>query len=155
MPLLPESTNDRYEGSIASCRFLAVLAVLTIVPGSIHAFLPDGGVVTIAGLDPGPATTMIVGLFAWAGATQIVHGLAMLAVALRYRTLVPVYLALVVVERLVMTLNWWVLKPGDTGHRPPEVYATLVMLPLVAWFLARSLRRRGNRDPSPISGYSR
>jgi len=138
--LFPESTNDRYEGCLASCHFLAVLAVLTIVPGSIHAFLPDGGAVTIAGLDLGPAATTIIGLFAWAGATQIVHGLAMLAVALRYRTLVPLYLALVLVERAVMTLNWWVLKPGDTVHRPPEVYATLVMMPLVAWFLGQSLR---------------
>jgi hypothetical protein len=153
MPLLPESTNDRYDGSVASCRFLALLAVLTIVPGSIHAFLPDGGAVTIAGLDLGPAETTIIGLFAWAGATQIVHGLAMLAVALRYRTLVPFYLALVVVERIVMTLNWWVLKPGDTGHRPPEVYATLVMLPLVAWFLVQSLGRRGNRGPVAVRAH--
>ncbi len=146
MPLLPDSTNDRYEGSALSCHFLAALAVVTILPGMIHAFLPDGGAVTIAGLDLGPAATTIVGVFAWAGATQIVHGLAMLAVALRYRTLVPLFLALVLVERIVMTLNWWVLKPGDTGHRPPEVYATLVLLPVVAWFLVQSLKSGTDPD---------
>jgi F0F1-type ATP synthase assembly protein I len=143
MPLFPESTNDRYEGSLASCRFLAFLAVVTIGPGMIHAFLPDGGAVTIAGLDLGPSAATIIGTFAWAGATQIVHGLAMLAVALRYRTLVPLFLALVLVERTVMSLNWWVLKPGDSGHRPPEVYVTLVLMPLLLWFLARSLASRG------------
>jgi len=152
MPLLPDSTNDRYDGSVASCRFLAFLAVVTIVPGMIHAFLPDGGTTTIAGLDLGPSAATIIGAFAWAGATQIVHGLAMLAVALRYRTLVPLFLALVLVERIVMSLNWWVLKPGDSGHRPPEVYATLVLLPLVAWFLAQSI---GNRRQAPAPVRSR
>lgn len=143
MSFLPASTNDRYEGSTASCHFLAVAAVLTILPGMIHAFVPDGGAHSIAGLDLSVNGKTIVGVFAWAGATQIVHGLAMLVVALRYRTLVPVFLALGLLERLVMTLNWWVLKPGDTGHRPPEVYATLVILPLIAWFLSQSLRKHG------------
>jgi hypothetical protein len=152
MPLLPASTNDEYEGALASCRFLTFVAVATIVPGMLHSFLPDGGTVTIAGLDLGPSAATIVGAFAWAGATQIVHGLAMLAVSLRYRTLVPLFLALVLVERLVMTLNWWVLKPGDTGHRPPEVYATLVLLPVLAWFLAQSLR---SAEPRTSRIYSR
>lgn len=152
MPLFPESTNDRYEGSVASSRFLTALAVVTILPGMIHAFVPDGGTVSIAGLDLGASAATIIGTFAWAGATQIVHGLAMLAVSLRYRTLVPLFLALVLVERLVMTLNWWVLKPGDTGHRPPEVYVTLVLLPLIGWFLAQSL---GGRGEARAAAYSR
>lgn len=140
MSILPDSTNHLYEGSVASCRFLSLLAVVTILPGCIHAFLPDGGAGTIAGLDLSHSGATIVGVFAWAGATQVVHGLAMLAVALRYRTLVPLFLALVVVERLVMTLNWWVLKPATEGHRPPEVWATLVLLPVVVFFLGISLR---------------
>ena len=87
-------------------------------------------------------TIRIVGVFAWAGATQIVHGLAMLAAALRYRTLVPFFLLLTLVERSVMTLNWWVLKPGVADHRPPETWATLVLLPVIAFFLIRSIARR-------------
>lgn len=140
MPILPDSTNHLYEGSPASCRFLAFLAIVTIVPGCIHAFLPDGGAGTIAGLDLSHSRATIVSVFAWAGATQVVHGVAMLAVALRYRTLVPLFLSLVVLERVVMTLNWWVLKPAAEGHRPPEVWATLVLLPVLLVFLATSLR---------------
>ena len=141
MTLFPPATNDQYHGAEGAHRFLALLAIVTILPGCIHTFLPDGGAVTIAGLDLGASATMIIGLFAWAGATQIVHGLAMLAVALWYRTLVPMMLFFVLVERSVMTLNWWVLKPADSGHRPPEVYITLVLLPLVAMFLLLSVRR--------------
>lgn len=140
MSLLPRSTNDLYNGSTASCRFLAFAGAMTIVPGCIHAFLPDGGAGSIAGLDLRHSGSTIVGVFAWAGATQVIHGLAMLAVALWYRNLVPMFLALSLLERVVMTLNWWVLKPADIGHRPPEVYVTLLLIPVIAAFLAASWR---------------
>lgn len=140
MPLLPESTNDRYHASIAACHFLAFAGVLTIAPGCIHAFLPDGGAGTIAGLDLSHSGSVIIGAFAWVGATQIVHGLAMVAVALWYRNLAPLFLSLILLERVVMTLNWWVLKPAGTGHRPPEVYITLVLIPVISAFLVLSLR---------------
>jgi hypothetical protein len=138
--LFPASTNGQYRGSLGAGTFLAVAAVLTILPGAIHAFLPDGGAGSIAGLDLSHSGATIIGAFAWAGATQIAHGLSMLAVALRYRTLIPLFLALVLLERLVMTLNWWFLKPATEGHRPPEVYATLVLLPVLVFFLFRSVR---------------
>ena len=65
-----------------------------------------------------------------------------LCVALRYRSLVPLTLALVLLERLIHALNMWVLKPGNDGHHPPEAYATLAMLPVLAMLLALSLRSR-------------
>jgi hypothetical protein len=46
--LLPPSTNAGYRGSIAAAWFLALSAVMTIVPGLIHYFLPDGGSGVIA-----------------------------------------------------------------------------------------------------------
>lgn len=125
----------------ASSRFLAVCGVLSVVPGSIHVFLPDGGAGAIAGIDLAPDGARIIGMFAWAGATQIVWGLVMLAVALRYRALVPLALALLLLERCLHALNFWVLKPGT--HHPPESYAVLVALPLIALFLAIALQRRG------------
>lgn len=140
MPLLPPSTNARYRGAPGAAAFLAVLAVLTIVPGLIHVFLPDGGAGVIAGIDLGACRPVIVALFAWAGATQIALGLAMLLVALRYRDLVPLLLALVLLERTLHLLNAWVLKPGP--HHPPEHYAVLAGVPLIAAALWLSLRPR-------------
>ena len=139
MALLPPETNSDYRGAESSARFLLVLAVLQGIPALIHLFLPDGGAGVIAGLDFGTSASTIIGIFAWAGATQLVHGLSMGVVALRYRPLVPLFLALVLLERVLMSLNWWVLKPPASGHRPPEVWATLALMPLVAFFLARSL----------------
>lgn len=64
----------------------------------------------------------------------------MLAVALRYRALVPLALALLLVERGLHAANFWVLKPGT--HHPPESYAVLVALPVMALFLVHALRHR-------------
>ncbi|MEQ8268429.1 MAG: hypothetical protein RH982_14630 [Parvibaculum sp.] len=141
--LLPAGTNGAYEGNRAAPWFLTLLSVGTIVPGLIHAFLPDGGAGVIAGLDLTQNGRLIIGVFAWAGATQIVWGLALLAVSLRYRSLVPAMFALLLLERSIIALNTWVLKPGEGTHHPPEAFATLVVLPVLAVLLALSLRRRG------------
>ncbi len=122
-------------------RFLAVCGLLTLIPGTIHVFLPDGGAGVIAGIDLARGGERTVAMFAWAGATQMVWGLMMLAVALRYRALVPLALALMLAERTLHALNFWVLKA--LPHHPPENYAVLVAIPLIALFLVLALRRRG------------
>ena len=141
MSLLPASTNDQYTGPLAAAHFLFVLSILTIVPGCIHTFLPDGGAGVIAGIDLSQCGTAIIALFAWAGATQIVFGIVMMLVARRYRSFVPLLLALVIVERALHAINAWVFK-GGTGHHPPEHYAVLIGVPLTAIALIYSLRSR-------------
>jgi hypothetical protein len=142
MPLLPPSTNADYRGAAAAPWFLGLVAVLTLVPGAIHSFLPDGGAQVIAGLDLGDRRDLVVGVFAWEGATQIALGLAMLAVALRYRPLTPLFLALVIVERGLMLLQGWVLRPPAGGHHPPEHFGSIGAVILAAFFLVLSLRDR-------------
>ena len=141
MHLLPPSTNDRYVGSPLSAWFLTLFSVLTIVPGAIHTFAPDGGAGSIAGIDLSQNGRVIIAVFAWAGATQIAFGLATLIVSLRYRDLVPLMLVLALVERTLHALNGWFFK-GAGGHHPPEHYAVLVSLVLLTLALALSLRDR-------------
>jgi hypothetical protein len=140
--LLPPSSNDQYAGSPRAAQVLQVLAVLTILPGCIHSFLPDGGAGTIAGLDLGTCRHVIVALFAWAGATQIVFGIVMLLAATRYRSFVPAVLTLALLERGMHLLHAWGGAPPESGHRPPEHYALLVAVPVIALALWLSLRER-------------
>lgn len=138
--LLPPSTNPAYRGAAVSAWFLVLAGVATVVPGCIHLFLPDGGAGVIAGIDlSGPQAHTIITVFAWFGALQIPHGLAELVIGLRYRTLVPLFLVLILVERGLMAVDGWVLK-GAGGHHPPEHYASLAMVVLTLLFLALSLR---------------
>lgn len=140
--LLSTSTNDQYSGAVASAWFLGLLAFGTIVPGCIHYFLPDGGAEVIAGLDLGNSRALVIAVFAWMGATQIPYGFAQLAVAVRYRSLVPLFLALALIERVLAAVAGWVTKTGDGSHHPPEHYAVVVVAPLIVVFLVLSLRRK-------------
>ena len=84
----------------------------------------------------------VIGVFAWMGATQIPYGLAQLAVATHYRSLVPLFLALALVERTLAAVAGWITKGAAATHHPPEHYAVVVLAPLIVVFLALSLRRR-------------
>jgi hypothetical protein len=143
---LPASSNAQYAGSPLAARFLSLVGALTIAPGLIHTFLPDGGAGVIAGLDLSRNGATVIGVFAWAGATQIVWGISLLVASLRYRSLVPPLLALVLAERSLIALNIWLLKPSSSGHHPPEAYATLVSLPLIVAALVISMRTREERS---------
>lgn len=142
MTLLPASTNPHYTGAPAAAVFLAVVGLLTLGPGLIHYLLPDGGAQTIAGLDLHTGSAVIVGTFAWMGATQIGFGAAQLIVAWRYRSLVPLFLVLALVQQALAALAGWITKASPEGHHPPEHYSALALLPLIAIFLRASLRRR-------------
>jgi len=144
--ILPASTNAHYAGSPLAAHFLTLVAVSTIVPGMIHTFLPDGGAGVIAGLDLSANAETVVGVFAWAGATQIVWGATLLFASLRQRTLVPLLLALVAIERTLIALNLWLLKPSAADPRPPEAWVSLLALPLVLLALVLSMRTR-RRSP--------
>lgn len=137
---LPRSTNADYRGHAASAWFLLLAALLTIGPGVVHSFLPDGGAGVIAGLDMGDRRALVVGVFRWEGATQLAFGFAMLAVAVRYRPLTPLFLALLLGEQALVGLQGWLLAPPADGHHPPAHYGAVAVVLLSAVFLALSLR---------------
>ena len=139
--ILPPSTNKEYSGSKWAAWFLVLSGVLEIVPGCIHYFLPDGGAGTIARLDLSHSRDVILGTFAWMGSLQIPFGVALIIVALRYRSLVPLFLSLNLAERSLMALAGWVFRPSASGHHPPEHYGSVVAVLLLIYFLFASLGR--------------
>jgi hypothetical protein len=142
MSLFPPSTNADYTGASAAAWFLMLAAVLEFVPGCIHFFLPDGGAGVIAGIDLSIQGPTIVRVFAWFGALQIAMALLLFAIAVRYRTLVPLGLLAIIVSRGLMSYDAWLGKGADVAHRPPEHYASPVAVALALVFLAMALRRR-------------
>ena len=136
--LLAAFLQASYSGHVSSLVFLGLCGVLTVAPGLIHHFLRDGGAESIAGLTLGEQRELVIGVFGWLGATQISWGLLMLAVALHYQMLAPLLLLLILLERSLLVLRWWVRDRG-AGHRPPEHYASLVMLPFGVLFLLLAL----------------
>lgn len=139
--MLPPSTNADYHGAPVAAWVLGFAGMTTILPGIIHYFLPDGGAGVIAGLDLSTRRETILALFAWMGAMQIPHGLLELLIALRYRSLVPLGLMLVLLERGLMAADGWFGKASLTGHHPPEHYASPVAVVVAGVALLLALRR--------------
>ena len=142
MRFLPPSTNSAYSGARVSAWFLTLAALLTLGPGLIHSFLADGGAATIAGLDLQDRREVVVGVFRWEGATQLAFGLGMLIVSIRYRTLTPLFLALMLLETTLVALQGWVLSPPANGHHPPAHYGAVALAALCGVFLVLALRER-------------
>ena len=148
MALFPPSTNADYQGSSAALVILGFAVLTTIGPACIHTFLPDGGANLIAdmGLDLESAQgRRVINLMAWAGVTQLVWGLILLTILVRYRTLTPLALGLLTMERILHCWHFWGPKSGD--HHPPEAYTTLVFIPLFAFGFILSLRRITKSSP--------
>ena len=145
MRFVPPSTNNAYLGARLSAWFLTLVSLITIGPGLIHSFLPDGGAHTIAGLDLSERRDVVIGVFRWQGATQLALGLGMLAVSLRYRTLTPLFLALALLQSALVALQGWVLSPPANGHHPPAHFGAIALAALSAVFLGLSLRQRAQK----------
>ncbi len=140
MALLPASTNADYRGSILSVWFLGLSAVMTIIPGLIHYFLPDGGAGVIGNVDLTTRADTIIAIFAWYGAMQIPFGLLILIIALRFRTLVPLVLLLLVLLQSLSAFSAWFWKGSHGGHHPPEHYGAALFVVLGLVFFTLSLR---------------
>jgi len=141
MSLLPPSTNADYRGARISAWFLLLAAVMEFIPGCIHFFLPDGGAGVIAGIDLSQGGRTIIAVFAWFGALQIAFALLLLAIALRYRSLVPLGLMAVILSRALMAYDGWFGKGSHGDHHPPEHYGSPVAVLLGLIFLALAVRR--------------
>jgi hypothetical protein len=68
---------------------------------------------------------------------------------LRYRTLVPLFLLVSLIERLLLSWSGWIKHVPVSGHHPPEHYASLISLPVILLFLWLSVRQ--SRQPQPES----
>lgn len=140
MTLLPPSTNADYRGARLSAWALMLMGVLTVAAGLVHYGLPDGGIGVIGGVDLSTRRETIVSMAAWIGAVQIPHGVAEALVGWRYRTLTPLFLALIALERGLMAVDGWLLKGAKALHHPPEHYASVVVTIVSLLLLVLALR---------------
>ena len=134
--LLPYPADNKIRGSKLAVYVFALLAAVSTVRSLIHIFSPDGGAGSIAGMDLSVAGAGgIVFAFALWGSAQLVYALIQLAVAWRYRSLVPAMYLLLFVETLLRMLVGH-LKPVTFVHTPPGAIGNYVMLPLCVLMLA-------------------
>ena len=136
--LLPPTADNTIRGKKLPVYLFAFIAIISTVRSCIHIFAPDGGAGSIAGMNLSVAgASGIIFAFALWGTAQLVYALMQLAVAFRYRSLVPAMYLLLFVETLLRMLVGH-LKPVAFAHTPPGAIGNYVMLPLSLLMLALS-----------------
>jgi hypothetical protein len=125
---------------------LGLFALMNLARGGVHAFSPDGGAGTIAGLDLSTSADTIIPLFALIGVNQIGVGLFEGFILAARRDLVTLGLGLqaLLTAGAVVNLQFWRPLPVEV---PGEVFNT-ILLPIVviAWLGAVYGDRTFRRD---------
>lgn len=148
--LLPARADNTVRGMKLPVYVFALIAIVSTVRSLIHLLAPDGGAGSIAGMDLSVAgANGIIFAFALWGSAQLIYALVQLAVAFRYRSLIPFMYALLILETLLRMLVGR-MKPVTFAHTPPGAIGNWVILPLAALMLALSARReQTDIAPSP------
>ena len=109
--------------------------------GCIHAFTPDGGAHSIAGLDLSSARQTILSLFALMGFHQLVMGGFQLYVLALRRDLVLLALVLQTVETLLGVFNLYFYRTLPV-HVPGAPFNAVVLVILAIAVVIAALEKR-------------
>ena len=135
--LFPPSTI--YTGPKIPFYFLILIAVVSTVRSLIHMFFPDGGAGVIAGIDVSvQGGANIIAMFGQWGASQLLLALLYWIVILRYRSLTPLMLLVIVVEQL-LRLGVGQIKHLVIATPPPGAIGSELILPVAVIALFWSL----------------
>lgn len=127
---------------------LGLTGLINLVRGAIHAFAPDGGAHSIAGLDLGDDSATILSLFATIGLQQIVLGLFELYVSMRAQPLISLFLALQTVTTAVSLINLYAWRPLPVTIPGQPFNVALFAIQLVALVIALTARKQAYSPPA-------
>jgi hypothetical protein len=145
--LLPPPCDD-YRGSRLAFYFLILVAVVSTARSLVHILAPDGGAGSIAGLAVDVAGgANIVAMFGQWGASQLILALFYWLAILRYRSLVPLMLAVVLLEQ-ALRIGVGQIKPVEVAAPPPGEIGSYILLPLSLLALVLALRKTPEADQS-------
>jgi hypothetical protein len=129
---------------------LAIMMLTNFARGAIHAFAPDGGAHSIAGLDLSHARETILSLFAVMGFHQLVAGGFELYVLARRRDLVLLALVLQAAETMLGVINLYFYRPMPVAV-PGAPFNAAVLVILVAAVLIAALANQIDAGTTPHS----
>ncbi len=138
--ILPPEVDNTYRGNRIALVMFGLLTAVTLWRSQHHMLAADGGAQSIATIPldtyPEQAAATIIAIFAQWGWSQLLLGLLYLLVLIRYRSLIPLFWVLFVLEysgRLTVSLFKSIetvgTAPGSVGNAPAIVVG-LIMLGL-------------------------
>ncbi len=151
--LLPHSIDNHFRGHKLALWLLFPIAAVTLVRSCIHIFRFDGGAQSIATIPLDTFTSegsaAVITIFALWGLSQLVVGLLYVVVLFRYRALISLVYALLLIE-YVGRIAIGLMKPLAAVERPPGAPFTVLMI--VASLICLVLSLRWKDDPYEVPG---
>lgn len=127
---------------------LGLMGLINIARGSVHAFAPDGGAHSIAGLDLDGESTTILALFAVLGVQQVVLGLFEIYAVVRAPRFVALLLAMQTVTTAVSLASLYAWRPFPVVV-PGQIFNTAMFaLQLVALVIVLTARKPAYSPPA-------
>lgn len=140
--LLPARADGDFTGRRLALWALWPITAITLWRSQHHMFAPDGGAESIATIPLSryspDASANIIAIFAQWGLSQLLLGLVMLLVILRYRALVPLMWLLLCAE-YAGRQGLGLIKPVVTAGTAPGAAANPLLLLLALVMLGLSL----------------
>ncbi|MFW5689776.1 MAG: hypothetical protein ACOC1U_09400 [Spirochaetota bacterium] len=132
--VFPREATNTYRGRRIALWFFVLFTVVSVIRALVHMAAPDGGAQSIATIPLDDFTTngaaATVHLFALWGLSQFIVGLLSALALVRYRSLIPLFYLLAIVEyaaRLVFTG----VKPIEIAGTAPGAVGNYVLVPLL------------------------
>ncbi len=143
--LFPHTIDNNYQGPrLAKWTFFA-MTLLTVGRSLAHIVIPDGGAQSIATIPldsySAAASTVIIGMFAQWGLTQLMFGLLYVLVLWRYQALIPLMWLFILFE-WTGRLALGGYKPFETAGTAPGAIGNLIFPVLALIMLLLSCRDR-------------
>ena len=120
---------------------LGLTGLINVARGSVHAFAPDGGAHSIAGLDLGDDSATILALFAALGMQQIVLGMFEMYAALRTPRYVTLLLALQTVTTAAALISLYAWRPFPVVVPGQPFNMAMFAIQLVALVMTLTARK--------------
>lgn len=140
--IFPKTVDNHYMGSKIALWVFVVLAIFSTIRSLIHFFSPDGGAGIIAGLDLSSGAANIIFAFGLWGLSQFIYALIQLLVAFKYRTLLPLFYLILIIETIGRMAVGRMKPPILLNGTPPGGIANYIILPLAAVMFILSLRQK-------------
>jgi len=144
--ILPACIDNRYRGHPVALWLLVPITVQMFGMSLTHLFNADGGAQSISTMPldtyPASAAQNIVGLMARNGIEQLVLGLLLVLVLIRYRAMIPL-MYLLLAARYLVSRAVFQMKPLVLAGTSGVSTVALVIATLIAIGLVLSLTGRG------------
>lgn len=133
--LIPTVIDNQFKGNKLALWFFYLLTAVTVWRSQHHLFAADGGAQSIATIPldtySQEASNTIVGIFALWGLSQLIIGLLYVLACVRYRSLIPMFYLLGIIEYAARAFYVGQYKVIETVNTPP---GEMINIPLIIIF---------------------